>query len=180
MQTFKKRKRAYVKYLLEKQEECHSAKRLGLSECQRCGYCCILLTCVPKPDEIEQVAKHLNMSVKEMVKRYMVVDRFVNTNFFLRWAKESQKDITGGFLPRERLFDKGYCILYDKKNKGCLIHKARPDEAKDVSCWETDEDDSYRTGASYWKETDILKFIPKFSACGDCIAQKEDKKVWIA
>jgi len=160
-------KERYIKYLRVEGERCSSAKRLGLKECQRCGYCCIFLTCVPKPDEIEPIAKFLGLTTKELVRRYMLIDRFINTHYFLRWAKEGQQGITGKFLSEERVLDKGYCILYDKETKSCRIHPVRPLEARDVNCWEESSDDGYRTGASCWSRYDICKFVPDFKPQGN-------------
>ena len=160
-------KEKYIRYLLRQQEKCFSAKRLGLKECQRCSFCCIFLTCVPRPDEIEPIARFLGLTTTELVKKYMVIDKFVNTHYYLGWAKEGQEDITGNFLTQERMFDLGYCILFDKENKGCKIYPVRPQEARDVNCWDESPDDAdYRTGASSWGRYDICRFVPDFRPAG--------------
>ena len=155
-------KERYVRYLLSERERCFSAKRLGLKECQRCGYCCIFLTCVPRPNEMEPIAKFLGLTAIELARKYMVVDKYVNTHYFLSFAKEGQKDVTGTYIPQERMLDQGHCIFFDKENKGCKIHQVRPEEAKDWSCWEDSPDDAYSTGASHWRRFDICKFVPEF------------------
>ena len=93
----------------------------------------------------------------------MVIDKFKNTNYFLRWAKEGQEDIAATFLSIERSLDPGYCLLFDKEGKGCKIHSVKPQEAKESGCWISSlEDSSSRSGPSFWRRYDILKFVPGF------------------
>ncbi len=159
-------KEKYIRYLKRKEERCRPAMRLGLKECQRCGFCCLSLTCVPRPDEIETIAKFLGLTARHLVTKYMVIDKYTSTHFFLRWAKEGQQDITGAYLPMERLFDPGYCMFFDKQNRVCKIYSVRPQEARDVNCWEKRIDDC-RSGASFWKRYDICEFVPEFKPQGN-------------
>ena len=155
-------KERYASYLRREEAGCFPAKRLGLKGCQRCGYCCIFLTCVPRPDELEPIAAFLGIKVKRLVQKYTVIDKFVNTNYFLRWIKEGQEGIAGGLLAKERMFDLGYCIFFDKENKRCIIYKVRPREAMDWNCWDDSPSDAYSTGASAWARYDICSFVPDF------------------
>jgi len=139
-----------------------SARRLGINTCQRCGHCCLGVTCVPCPSEIEIIANYLKMSVRELVKKYMVIDIFETGNFFLRFAKEGQEDITGTFMPIERSYDFGYCILYNKGSKECSIHPVRPQEARDWNCWQAKTRKDLSDGSLAWERADILKFVPDF------------------
>ena len=159
-QVLEYREREYLKYLRIEGKLVPSAKNLRLNQCQRCGYCCLGVSCVPKPDEVESIANFLELSTDELFKHYMMIDKFDDSNYFLRFANENQQDITGTYLPKERWFDRGYCILYDKKNRICRIYPVRPSEARDWKCW--DIKPTYIKAASIWKPKDIYKILPHF------------------
>ncbi|MBA7703777.1 hypothetical protein ES703_112571 [subsurface metagenome] len=153
----------YFRYLHREEERFPSARNLGLKECQRCGFCCMFMTCVPRPDEIEPIAKFLGLTSTEFAKKYMVIDKFVETNYILRIAKEGQEDIAGTHFPEERWFDRGYCIFFDKENKKCKIYPVRPQDAREWKCWDVKSGYNYSKGAcGAWGKDDICKFIPDF------------------
>ncbi|MFC1846954.1 YkgJ family cysteine cluster protein [Chloroflexota bacterium] len=166
-------KRAYIKSmgnrarkleerLQREKKRLFSFKKPGINECQRCGFCCLNISCVPKPDEIEVIAKFLNLTISELIRKYMVADKFVGTNYFLRFAKEGQEDITGKRFTKEHWFDFGYCTLFDKSSKICRIYPVRPLEARTLNCWEDEIENLLIKGASFWGKEDIFNFIPDF------------------
>ena len=151
---------AYLGYMASKHM---MAVRFGLKSCQRCGQCCLRF-CTPRPDEIAPVAQHLGMSVDELVNKYLVIDTADCKTFFLRWIKHGEEDLAGKRIPPLRTFDRGYCIMYDEKNRACLIHPVRPREAKYIKCWEKDSGtDLSMWGATHWSETDIYRFVTDFN-----------------
>jgi Fe-S-cluster containining protein len=155
----------YVNYVRAQAGAALSARNLGKKYCQRCGFCCTHVTCVPRPDEISAIALFLGLNITELAKKYMVADKFGDTNYFLRWAKEGQEDITGIALPLERWFDRGYCILYDRQQRGCRIHSVKPQEAREGRCWDVAESDVYASPAPaawHWEPPDIYRFLPDF------------------
>jgi Fe-S-cluster containining protein len=98
------------------------AEDVGETSCQRCGHCCAARPCNPTPDELRTIAEHLNISLKECVKQYFVLDRLGgNRNPFLFPAKVTQKDLVGGPVPAERSYDEGYCIFFNESTKSCRI-----------------------------------------------------------
>lgn len=142
-----------------------SAARLKVSKCLRCGLCCYQYPCIPRPEEIEPVAEYLNLTVVELINRYMVIDTTDCQAFFLRWAKHGEEDITGKRIPPARTFDRGYCIFYDEAKKSCLIHPVRPKEAQAIKCWESKSGyDKSLWGITGWAEKDIYRFLPDFSS----------------
>jgi Fe-S-cluster containining protein len=159
-----RRTHEHSKYIQREEERLLSAKRLGLKECQRCGFCCITISCIPRPDEIETIAKFLGLTSTELVRKYMVIYKLTDSNYFLMWAKEGQDDITGTLLPYDRALDKSYCIFFDKETKVCKIYPVRPLEARDWNCW--DVKPRYIEAASAWGRDDIYKFAPGFQAGG--------------
>ena len=158
-----RRTHEHSKYIQREEERLLSAKRLGLKECQRCGFCCMFMTCVPKPDEITPIAEFLDLTSREFVQRYMVIDKFVESNFILRFAKEGQEDITGKWFPEERWFDRAYCIFFDKESKGCKIYPVRPQDAREWKCWDAKSSRKYsKVPCIAWGKGDVYKFIPDF------------------
>jgi Fe-S-cluster containining protein len=147
-----------------------SARKLNLTECQRCGLCCYGVTCTPRPDEIETAASHLGLTVAELIRKYMVVDKFGGSNYLLRWAKKGQEDLCGTLIPEERRLDSTYCIFFDEESKLCRIYPARPHEAAVWQCWDVNLDYLYENGAASvcaWGESDIFKFLPSFKPEGE-------------
>ena len=157
----------YIKYLEREEQRLFSAKRLGLKECQRCGFCCLNIICVPTPDEMEVIAKFLSLTSMELARKYMVIDKGIEENYFLRFAREGQEDITGTYPTKERWFDRGYCIFFNKESKACRIYPARPLEARDWNCWDVKPSDAYSNAAKAWKTGDIYKFVPDFKKAAD-------------
>lgn len=158
-------KKEYMRYLEHEEERSSSARRLGLKSCQRCGYCCMFMTCVPRPDEIAPIAEFFGLTSTEFVQKYMVIDKFVESNYILRFAKEGQEDITGKHFPEERWFDRGYCIFFDKDSKACKIHPVRPQDAREWKCWDAKSGHKYSKAAcNAWGKGDIYKFIPEFQS----------------
>ncbi|WP_324665606.1 YkgJ family cysteine cluster protein [Dehalococcoides mccartyi] len=154
----------YESYCREQAGKHFMASKFNFKKCQCCGYCCLCYPCMPRPDEISPVAEYLNISVKELIDRYMVVDTADCQTFFLRWAKAGQEDITGARIPPRRTYDRGYCIFFDKDKKTCCIHPVRPDDAKIIKCWDDRQSrDKKLWGMTSWKQTDIYRFIPDFS-----------------
>lgn len=160
------RTEGYIKYLEREGQKHSSAKRLKLKECQRCGFCCMSIICVPKPDEMEAIAEYLGITSSELARRYMVID-FIDGHYLLRFAREGQEDIAGTYPNYKRWFDHGYCIFYDKENKTCKIYPVRPLEARDWNCWEVKSSDNYSDAANAWKNSDIEKFISGFDSSTD-------------
>jgi Fe-S-cluster containining protein len=152
----------WVKYLKQAEKILLPASTRGIGECCQCGYCCLGMTCIPKPDEINSIAVFLNLEVNTLINRYMIVDKFADSAFFLRWAKESQLDILGTLLPETRRYDTGYCILFDNKSKECRIYSKRPEEAKEFKCWDMKPAYTMNSAALSWQSNDIMKLIPDF------------------
>ena len=135
------------------------ASNLSLTECQKCGYCCLMRPCTPLPSEIPKVAKYLGIKVEDLVRKYMVVDKWPKSNYHLLWAWETQLDITGKLLPYNRTWDRGYCIFFDRKTHLCKIYPVRPKVAKLTECWTWDDVSS---PLRYWGKNTIYRFLPGF------------------
>ena len=135
---------------------------LGKTECQRCGFCCALRPCIPTPDELENIAKYLKMSVKECMKKYFVIDSFDGIHKFIFPAKECQLDITGEYISSRRTYDMGYCVFYDKNKKICKIFPVRPEHARTSNCWDNNNNNKGKANCDQailsWGEIDITKY----------------------
>ena len=131
------------------------AKERGLNKCINCGYCCTK-TCVPLPKELKLIAKYLNMTVKEMIDTYMVGDEN-DGYYFLRWANTAQTDLLGEFLPDDRTYDIGMCILFNETTRECKIYPVRPVDAREAGCWK--KNDEYHTWSMRQWRRGILEHL---------------------
>jgi len=148
----------YVEAVRRERELRRPASMRGEDHCIRCGWCCFGRTCVPTPEEVEQIAAHLGMTVREMVEKYMVADSWCG-HYFLRWANTAQTDILGSYLTADRSFDLGDCILFDKE-KGCLIYDVLPEDARRAGCLSNHSGDG-RTATKSWQgEEHIRRLCP--------------------
>jgi Fe-S-cluster containining protein len=157
LQAFQDRER-YARWLDAEQQKRNPAGEQGKTECVRCGFCCAVRTCVPLPSELDSIAEHLKVGVKEMIATYMVGDQ-IDGHYFLRWANTEQTDVLGKFLSARRTYDQGVCILYDEPECVCRIYPVCPVDAKRQRCWEDDGSDRYDT-IKQWQDGDLERLCP--------------------
>jgi len=154
----------YRLWLEKTEKERNTAKLQGLTECQCCGFCCARRTCVPLPDELESIAANLQLSVDEMIGKYMVGDAQSTESGawaqFLRWANTAQLDLTGTFLSTDRTYDKGDCVLYDPQKRECRIWAVRPVDAQQTTCWKPYQGDDSRDG---WTDGQLQRVCPSMN-----------------
>jgi Fe-S-cluster containining protein len=147
------------KYLTsENRRHIRRAKNSGRKNCQRCGFCCLAQPCVPRPDEFTSIADYLNITPQELASKYAVINE-CKDGFYLLWARETQTDMLGQYIPYYRTYDRGYCIFFNKKNHGCLIHEVRPISAKDTKCWKRKIKERKLT----WTTEQIRAVLPDFN-----------------
>lgn len=146
-----------------------TAKKAGVKYCLKCGFCCNKRSCIPTPDELRQVAKYLDCTTTELIKKYYCVDARGIT-VFVKPAGVNQKDLVGQFIPWKRTFNEGKCIFLDKDNT-CKIYEVRPKTARTMECWtergEVWEDDYWDELMEAWKGKKILEVYPEFSDSSD-------------
>ena len=135
-----------------------TADVLEKTECQRCGWCCLRMPCIATPDELVYIARYLELSVRELIKTKMVIDLSLG-RVYPKWAKESQLDMAGKMLPYNRTYDRGYCIMFDRKTHDCLIQKVKPHTAVICRCWDWTTDDN--DPVSEWSRDLLLKLCPE-------------------
>nr|BDD48336.1 hypothetical protein 12 [Candidatus Omnitrophota bacterium] len=148
--------KAYQQWLETERYLRNPARDQNIDHCIRCGFCCLVKTCVPLPDEIPAIAAFLKMSIEDMIKKYMVGDEF-DDHYYLRWANEPQIDIVGTYLPDERTFDRGQCLMFDEEKKECRIHTVKPYDAKKTLCGVESDN---RNAMLMWNRGDLEKFAP--------------------
>lgn len=149
-----------LEYLHQQQTAHKRACDLGVTHCVQCGYCCLFKPCTLLPNEVKPIADFLGLSIKKLIKTYLVIDKCNKSNHFLRVARETQMDLLGRFVPWDRTYDKGYCCFFDQETHNCKIYPVRPTEAKHLECWTGHSQDI--ASAYKWKKEDILKFIRNF------------------
>ena len=149
-------------YLAEEEKK-HSqrARNNGRKSCQRCGFCCLSQPCVPTPSEFNATADYLNITPRELARKYTVVNE-EKDGFYLLWARETQTDILGQWLPYYRTYDRGYCIFFNKENHACKIHEVRPKIAKDTKCWK----EKITPRKAIWTMEQIKAMLPDFNPNG--------------
>jgi len=148
---------SYVGWLRRLHKASETAEKLGLTECNRCGFCCARRPCIPTPDELKIIADYLGMDVKDMIAKYFVADRLGGKSTeFIFPAKKSQLDITGTFIEWDRTYDTGYCVFYDEEKRECKIYEVRPQNARDTNCWESK--DSTDKTLEKWEDVDLEDF----------------------
>lgn len=123
-------------WLGEERELHNTADQQGKAECQQCGWCCLKRPCTPTPDELERIAEYLGMSPGELIRTKCVVDQFAKGGrFYVLWAKETQLDLLGQYVPCSRTYDQGYCVFFNRETHNCRIHEVRPESARSYECW---------------------------------------------
>lgn len=113
----------------------NTAKKLGVEQCQKCGFCCYRRTCIPTPNELEKIADFLDLTLKKTIEKYYCIDRGnFSSVYFVKPVGMNNRDLVGKFLPSERTFNEGKCIFLTKKNY-CKIHDIKPESAISTGCW---------------------------------------------
>ncbi|MFA5438936.1 MULTISPECIES: YkgJ family cysteine cluster protein [Dehalococcoides] len=161
------------KYLTEEEHK-HKGNIVGSQKvCKQCGFCCLRQPCVPTPNEFNKVASYLNMTPLELASRYAVVNES-EKGFYMLWARETQADMVGKYLPFHRTYDRGYCIFFDKDIHACMIHDVRPRTAKDTKCWEKKKKDFNAN----WTLEQVRAVLPNFNPdCGGLYVVNQNGKL---
>ena len=124
----------------------NTAKKLGVNECQKCGFCCNKRTCIPTPNELINISKLFGLTIKETINKYFCIDRTTfSDTYFVKPAGINNIDLVGKFIPSDRTFNEGKCIFLTDNNL-CKIYDIRPEAAKSQHCWKesiTIEDRNY-------------------------------------
>ena len=131
----------YGEYLKHAKATHTRAVDIEKAECIKCGFCCLQRPCIPTPKEFEEIAKFLDITPSEALKKFFVIDALeTGGTKFVFPAKESQLDITGHYVPWRRTYDEGYCIFFDKTEKKCKIWIVRPNTARVMECWSNSDE----------------------------------------
>lgn len=131
-------------------------------ECKKCGRCCCKMPCGLIPEDLGIIANYLNISVDELIDKYMVVD--------YHSAEEEDGGILYYIAPRRKdddcfkiaeygwAFSKVPCIFLENKENGdriCSIHLVKPYGGRISTC---EHGADKKTLAEKWKGH-ILKYI---------------------
>lgn len=100
-------------------------------ECKRCGFCCQGESTISLSEkEIIKIAEFLKLSKTEFLEKYTVKK---------------------GKFRTELKVKNGFCIFFDKKEKICKIHPAKPEKCKE-----------WPLVSSIFKDKDSFKIIKSF------------------
>lgn len=112
-----------------------TAKKLGVDECQKCGFCCHKRTCIPTPCELTEISKFLSLTEEEIINEYFCIDRAnFSSIYYVKPAGINNLDYVGKFLPTDKTFNEGQCVFLTENNL-CKIYDVRPEQAKGAGCW---------------------------------------------
>lgn len=121
--------------LEELKEKFNTAEKLGVSECQKCGFCCHKRTCIPTPSELVEISKFLNLTVKETINKYFCMDSAsFSSIYYVKPAGINNLDLVGKYIPNDRTYNEGKCVFLTDENL-CKIYTVRPEQAKKQACW---------------------------------------------
>ena len=169
------KKSEYHFRLKELEQELKPAPLRGEEECVMCGYCCIRRSCVPTPDEVVVIAKHLGITVEELVRQYMVSDDGGVDYLYLRFINKKQCGIAGEYLPSGRSWNLDYCIMFDEDTRLCKIHDVKPMEASQSgSACTFAYKGSMVEPRERWKDGDIERLVPNLDL-SDGSREEEDE-----
>jgi Fe-S-cluster containining protein len=147
-----------------------------VEECTHCGDCCetpgMLL-----PEQIDVLARHFNMTGKELFDHYLIIQMWAPTHGFGRpddcvapvfvvSPVRAKRD--GNRFP-QMIYDLSYskihnlhCIFRDMNKNRCSIHEIKPFECTLTACPRMTKDRSIYLGKSFyyhkWKDSQALVF----------------------
>ncbi len=119
------------------EKELNSARLQGLDHCVKCGFCCNKRTCIPTPDELRTIAEFLKMTPEELIKTKYAIDYMGMSDNYVKPLGANILDLAGQVIPSERTFDEGDCVFL-AEDKLCSIYEVRPQQARDMSCWDSE------------------------------------------
>lgn len=109
------------------------ASTLGLAECCNCGTCCFRRPGTLCPDDVDKIAKKLEITPQELFKKYLLVD-CIDSILCLLPARKHQLDDAGSMLGWEATFDYDSSCCF-RTNGKCEIYDVRPEQCRVQECW---------------------------------------------
>ena len=98
-------------------------------KCQQCGQCCEKIGLPYDPDNIDEIAKYLNISIKELISKYygkILPDQS-------HWESDNNKRVPCPFLKKKD--GKKVCLIYEVRPFGCRLFPLHTDFCRgDVDC----------------------------------------------
>lgn len=117
------------------------AKKVGATECQKCGFCCWRAPGGFQPEDVQALARRMKLSVQEVFERYLTVhDMGQNDDLYAVIAiRHRQSHEAGDYLSASGSFDlHAPCVFLDEGTNLCTLHNtdAQPSECRDngVTC----------------------------------------------
>jgi len=98
--------------------------------CDSCSFCCHARPGNLNKEDVENLAKHFNMTKEEVFKKYLAVDE-IRGILCLLPIRINQEHIAGNYMPSINTFDTDPCIFL--KDKKCELHNV----AKPIVCRES-------------------------------------------
>jgi len=120
-----------------------SAKKIGATECQRCGLCCWQRPCSWDKEALERLAALKGIIPAEAFKKYFVVDSVNGTDLYLFPIRKSQQRFAGEYLPS----DETYCIdtpcIFLAEENVCECHDIKSRVTVEMGCWKDEPSERF-------------------------------------
>ena len=137
-----------MKKVITKSTSLSKVLKLG-KECKKCGHCCKHGTGFLVKDDFKKIAKHLGITEKELIEKYLEPVIKFNTTLYRPVSIKKGKPY-------------GVCVFYDDK-KECTIHKVKPLHCKVGNCNEYGEEISVWFDLNYFVNEDDPQSIREWS-----------------
>lgn len=158
-ELLKKQKEFYfrLKYL---EDNIQTAKKLNLKECKKCGLCCWRNPCDLNKQDMINISKYLNKTVKELFEEKIVISYYAQLKKYI--IIPVRKGLQAGILnpPENWFYLQQPCIFLE--NNLCTINPVKPKCGKEQECW-TDKTDT-DIGVFYSKD-ELLEILKEFNIC---------------
>ena len=109
-------------------------KKLG-EMCNKCGHCCSMGSGFAQKDELEKIADHLKITIKDLHEKYFEKIEIFNKIVYRPKQKKGKKPF-------------GPCVFL--KDKGCVIHEIKPIHCQVGNC------NQYGNELSEWYSVNYL------------------------
>lgn len=145
----------YVARLREYFEKHPPAWETNSKECNKCGLCCLTRPGGLNKEDVERIAKHLKISVKEFVQDYCVADAIssheLNDGIFILLLRRKHQEGNTLISWRESHSVKTSCVFFIDGD--CKIHEIKPHQCASLRCWEEKEEEG--KGSARWTRDEL-------------------------
>lgn len=124
-------------------------------KCKKCGECCKRYPCALEPKDLKRISNFLNITKKELIKKYLILDYWVeSTGSLYLYSPKRITDNNDRIASFSWAFSSDPCIFLE--NNLCKIHDVKPRGGREYICGIENTYSKYEAGV-LWKENKYLK-----------------------